>query len=154
MNASDLPAYVDSSLPLAVLLGQAHASLAAALWDAHPRRVSSLLLEAECRTVLRRAARSAPGRLPDGWLVDRERLLDSWLLGIHLRTIDRAVAERLAAEPGLGACRTLDAVHLATALLLRDHLGSGLVLCTFDLEQAAAARELGFVVRGAPESGG
>jgi predicted nucleic acid-binding protein len=142
---------VDSSVPLAVLRGQTHAPAAAALWDGHPRRVSSSLLELESRTVLRRAERASGPSGPRGWLGERERMLSSWLDSVALRIVDRAVTNRLAAEPLHGTGRTLDAVHLATALLLRDHLGPDLVVCTFDGGMAAAARALGFVVRGAPE---
>ena len=59
--------------------------------------------------------------------------------------------DRLGAEPALGACRTLDALHRATALTLRDHLGPALLLGRFDRELATVGRGLGFVVRGAPE---
>lgn len=148
---SEAPAYVDSSVPLAILLGQAHAAVAAALWDGHPRRVASIVLEAECRTVLRRAARAVGGESRETWLRDRERSLESWLDGLALLDVDRTVVDRLGAEPALGTCRTLDALHLASALLLRERLGPGLVICTFDRALAAAARAAGFVVRGAPE---
>lgn len=152
MSASDAPAYIDSSVPLAVLLGQAHAAEAAALWDGHVRRASSLLLVAECRTVLRRAARAAGGALPDGWLRQREQQLGSWLDGVALHAVDRSIVDRLGAEPALGGRRTLDALHLATALKLRDLVGPTLVLCTFDHGLAAAARSLAFLVRGVPET--
>ncbi len=142
---SDVPAYMDSSVVLAVLLGQPEAAVAAAWWDEHPRRVSSVLLEAECRTVLRRAAKSG-ARLPRGWLARQERTLAEWLDAVTLRIVDRGIVERLAIESALGGCRTLDALHLATALELRDHLGPGFVLCTLDAEQASLAAALGLQV--------
>jgi predicted nucleic acid-binding protein len=141
----DVAAYIDSSVILAALLGQPEASTAAAWWDAHPRRVSSVLLEAECRTVLRRAARSG-ARLPRGWLARQEATLAEWLDAVTLRIVDRSVIERLAIESALCGCRTLDALHLATALELRDHVGPELVLCTLDAEQAALAATLGLRV--------
>ena len=78
MIDSDAPVYLDGSVLLAVLPGQRAAAAAAArLFDEYPRRGASVLLEAECRTVLRRAARAAAASLPPGWLVERERDLDA-----------------------------------------------------------------------------
>jgi len=65
--------------------------------------------------------------------------------GIDFLAIDGAIvaaASRL--EPPL--LRTLDAIHLATALSLGDDLGA---LLTFDLRLAAAARAAGLNVLGA-----
>ena len=43
--------------------------------------------------------------------------------------------------------KTLDAIHLASALLLAERRAGGLVFGTYDLRQATAARVLGFDVR-------
>jgi len=40
-------------------------------------------------------------------------------------------------------------VHLTSALLLRERRGAGLIFVTHDLQQAIAARALGFEVFGA-----
>ena len=144
MIGPETVAYVDSSVLLAVLLSQPRSLEAARLWAAH-RRVSSVLLAAECRTVLRRAARA--GVLAD--LAGAERDLDTSLAQLPLHVVDSAVLERLAATPQLGACRTLDALHLATALTLRDRLGRGLVVATFDQGMAEVGRDLGLPVVGA-----
>lgn len=44
---------------------------------------------------------------------------------------------------------TLDALHLATALLLRERSGVALTILTHDQRMATAARGLGFDVEGA-----
>ncbi|GMV42732.1 MAG: hypothetical protein AMXMBFR64_44480 [Myxococcales bacterium] len=150
MTASD-PAFIDSSVVLSILLGQPQAREAAALWDAHPRRAASILLEAECRTVLRRTARARATVLPPDWRPSSERLLEEWLESVSLHAVTPKVVARLGAEHVLGGCRTLDALHLSTALLLRDRVGADLVLITFDRDMAEMARSLGFVVRGVPD---
>ena len=43
---------------------------------------------------------------------------------------------------------TLDAVHLASALLFREQRGESLVFATHDVQQATGARSLGFAVAG------
>jgi uncharacterized protein len=65
---------------------------------------------------------------------------------------DRTIAERAAVVGPLGL-RSLDAIHLATALELAEDLEA---LVTYDRRLAAAARDLGMEVAspGAPELAG
>ena len=57
------------------------------------------------------------------------------------------VLER-ASRPMPTTVKTLDAIHLASALMLRDSLGVELVFATHDRQQGLAARALGFEVIG------
>jgi hypothetical protein len=50
-----------------------------------------------------------------------------------------------ALEPFPAPVRTLDALHLASMLFLREH-GEGVVLATYDDRLVAAARGLGFAL--------
>jgi predicted nucleic acid-binding protein len=75
------------------------------------------------------------------------------LLGsFHVARIDGVVLDR-ASEPFPTLLRTLDAIHLATAILLRPQY-QDLVFATHDTELATAARAVGFRVIGAAVSKG
>lgn len=50
--------------------------------------------------------------------------------------------------PMATAVRTLDAIHLASALLFRERKGTAIVFATHDAQQATAARALGFACLG------
>jgi predicted nucleic acid-binding protein len=95
-----------------------------------PRRITSLLAAVEVpRAVARRA-----GHLP-------ERLA-SVFTGLILIELSRSVATRAAAlQPA--ALRSLDAIHLASALEFGEDLE---VFITYDERLAAAARGLGMPV--------
>ena len=69
------------------------------------------------------------------------------LRSIELLAIDRVVLERAASQfpTSLG---TLDALHLASALIAREEVPD-LILATHDQELATAAHSLGFHVVGA-----
>jgi len=54
-----------------------------------------------------------------------------------------------AAQPLPTELGTLDAIHLATALLWREHSGADIVMATHDLSLATAARACGLAVLGA-----
>lgn len=125
--------YVDSSVPLLALMEQTGGSEAAAL-DEHRgealRKVSSALLNVEVSRALRREGL-------DPALADA--LLDS----IDLVVIDDEVVQR--AKALTGELKSLDAIHLATALML-DHPRDPVVLLTHAARLAEAARAHGLEV--------
>lgn len=63
-----------------------------------------------------------------------------WLLDVALLPLDNAVLHS-ATELGPVALRSLDALHLATALSVRDDIG---VMLTYDRRLAEAAQDRGF----------
>lgn len=125
--------YVDSSVPLLALMEQTGGSEAAAL-DEHRgealRKVSSALLDVEVSRALRREGL-------DPALADA--LLDS----IDLVVIDDEVVQR--AKALTGELKSLDVIHLATALML-DHPRDPVVLLTHAARLAEAARAHGLEV--------
>ena len=125
--------YVDSSVPLLALMEQTGGSEAAAL-DEHRgealRKVSSALLDVEVSRALRHEGL-------DPALADA--LLDS----IDLVVIDDEVVQR--AKALTGELKSLDAIHLATALML-DHPRDPVVLLTHAARLAEAARAHGLEV--------
>jgi predicted nucleic acid-binding protein len=66
----------------------------------------------------------------------------AWLADVALMPIDDEVLDR-AATVGPPGLRALDALHLATALTIRDEVGS---FFTYDDRLAEAARDQGFAV--------
>lgn len=102
------------------------------------RMVSSRLLETEVRRALRR-------RSPDLSLEELDRLLGEVtqiLARFFLFDVDRGVLTRAGdlREPAL---RSLDAIHLATALSVP---GGPVAFVSYDARQAAAAEEAGLSV--------
>jgi predicted nucleic acid-binding protein len=69
------------------------------------------------------------------------------LSAFALAPVAASILER-AADPFPTALGTLDAIHLATALQLRDEYPA-LAFATHDRELATAARSVGFTVEGA-----
>jgi len=66
----------------------------------------------------------------------------AWLEGVALLPLDDSVLDE-AASLELPALRSLDAIHLATALSVREEIGA---LFTYDERLAAAAAESGLNV--------
>jgi predicted nucleic acid-binding protein len=70
-----------------------------------------------------------------------------WLEAVDLALLQRPILAR-ASEPFPTPLGTLDALHLATALVWRDRMRQTLVMATHDRDLALAARSFGFEVRG------
>lgn len=141
-----MPAYYDSSFLLASLLNQPTSAKLIPLWDDEPARVSSILLEAECITVLRRVAAVQAAAAASAFLASRVGVLDQYLAGVTLKNHDDEVTRCLRAETRLGACRTLDAIHLATAMLFQEQFDAPLTICSLDQRLREVAVSLGFPV--------
>src|SRR2546427_561212 len=94
-------------------------------------------------------ARLVPDRLRlEGALDDEQVGAFQAALAAIERTIDRVRLTRLvlgrAALPMATPVKTLDALHLASALLWRERRAAELLFATHDPQQARAARALGF----------
>ncbi len=133
--------YVDASVLLRVVLRED--SPLAAWRDISP--VSSDLIRVECLRVIDRAR--AAFRVDDSTSSSQRAAILTALSAFALAPVATSILER-AADPFPTALGTLDAIHLATALQLRDEYPA-LAFATHDRELATAARSVGFTVEGA-----
>lgn len=125
---SFLPVYVDSSALLKLVLPEPERPALERALSRWPDRVSSVILAIECRRIVMRAGD------PPGVRARLEEEIDAFAL-IQL---DETV-RRLAGSIGPRDLRSLDAIHLATALSCGDHPDA---FITYDDRLAEAARAL------------
>lgn len=135
-------AYLDSSVLLRVILGQPDRL---AQWDSIDTGVASALVEVEClRTLDRLRLRTA---ISDADLAARRE-------AVYRLTEEMEIVEPTlpllwrAAQPMPTPLGTLDAIHLATALMWREARDQDLIVATHDQALALAARGSGFRVVG------
>ena len=134
-------AYVDSSVILRIVLGQANQLDA---WQRLERSVASELVRVECLRTIDRARLA--GRLDDATVASRRSGLLELLDGLELVGLEPAILDR-AADPFPTSISTLDAMHLATALAIRDDIPS-MAFATHDQSLGIAAAAMGFEVHG------
>jgi predicted nucleic acid-binding protein len=133
--------YVDSSIVLRYILSEDPALKTAQASDAVG---SSDLLVIECQRVLQRERMAA--HLDDQQYAGCVALLEDILGQLHLIEIGPAVKRR-AAGPFPTVIGTLDAIHLASALLWADAEPENQVaILTLDKQLALCARTLGLRV--------
>lgn len=133
--------YVDSSVLLRIVLAEPGRLRS---WRAITRPIASDLVRLECLRTIDRA-RIQLG-LDDQTVSVRRRAVLEQLDAFHLISLDPAVLER-AAEPFPTVLGSLDALHLASAMLVRGRM-SDLRFATHDRALAIAAQAMGFEVLG------
>lgn len=135
-------AYVDASVLLRVALAQPDALPE---WPRIQRGVSSALVTIESlRTLDRLRLRT---RLADTEVASRRATILALIDSLEVVEIDAGVLDR-AAQPTPTELGTLDAIHLATALLWKEMTSTDLVMATHDGALALGAQAHGLPVVG------
>jgi uncharacterized protein len=119
--------YLDTSALLKLIKPEVHSAAITAYVAERTDFVSSTLLAVEAR---RAALRRAPRTLPR---------VDVFLAGVEMISMSPAVVESASRLPD-PLLRTLDAIHIATALLIRNDVD---VLVSYDQRLLAAAAAYG-----------
>jgi predicted nucleic acid-binding protein len=135
-------AYIDTSALLRLVLREPGALDDLRSYDG---LVSSELIAVESARTIDRLR--LQGSLTTDEAAIRRRAISDWLEAIDLVLLRPSVLSR-ASEPMPMPLGTLDAVHLATALIWRDRMGALPTMATHDAALGLAARTFGFDVRG------
>lgn len=130
-------AYVDASVLLRVALGQADILPE---WRHIDQGVSSALAMTECLRTLDRLRLRI--KLSDSEVATRRATILALIGSLELVDIDSVVLDR-AAQPMPIELGTLDAIHLATALLWKDLARVDLIMATHDTALALGAQAHG-----------
>lgn len=135
--------YVDSSVLLRRLLRQKGGL---AEWSRITQPFASRLVRLEClRTIERLSLR---GLFPAAAVAQVRQACFALVDTMGLLPLTEQIYQR-AEEPFATPLGSLDALHLATAILWREMRGEAFTMATHDLELAMAARAHGFMVIGA-----
>jgi predicted nucleic acid-binding protein len=134
-------AYLDSSVVLRVVLGERGRLKE---WSRTSEAVTSEITRVECLRALDRLR--LEGGMVDRELARRRASALSILSGFEQVRLNRAVLER-AAEPFPVRIRTLDALHVASALLVRTRFPA-IRFATHDVDLGVAAAAEGLPVIG------
>ena len=135
-------AYIDTSALLRIVLREPGALEELRTYEG---LVSSELIAVESARTIDRLR--LQGALTSEEAAARLRIVNEWLEAIDLVLLRTPVLGR-ASEPMPMPLGTLDALHLATALIWRDRMGSLSTMATHDTALGLAAQAFGFEVKG------
>ncbi len=130
--------YVDSSALMKRYLSEQDSEVAERFIAGDQRRATCHITEVEIRRNLARLLKGED-------LIGARRQFQSDLNYFAIINIDSVTCGRAASIAEQTQCRSLDALHVAAALLV----GKSTTFLTFDIRQAQAARSVGLEVVGA-----
>ena len=107
--------YFDTSVLLAILLDEDKKEEAYKYWQ-NSIKVSSLLLKIETVIGLRRIYETNKHRLEANWLNKKMIILNEYLNEVSYMIVDSNIEQEIQLRKDLSKCRSLDAIHIATAL--------------------------------------
>ncbi|GHV31904.1 hypothetical protein AGMMS4952_21390 [Spirochaetia bacterium] len=82
---------------------------------------------------MRRAYENNKNKLDDTWLTEKTKQLDEYLNEVNYRIIGSKIEREIYLKKDLAKCRSLDAIHIATAMKFREmNNGKDVVIYTFD----------------------
>jgi predicted nucleic acid-binding protein len=141
--------YFDSLLVLAILLEKKQKDEAYSIWKNNPIRVSSVLLKIETNISLKRFYKRNENRLNIEGLAKRKIQLNKLMNDVFFNDITEFFANSMIQNDSLASCKSLDAIHIATALDISEEYGrSEICFCSFDKNMLKVAKELGFETSG------
>jgi predicted nucleic acid-binding protein len=144
--------YFDSSILLAILLDEKRKEEALEYWNEATVRVSSILLKLETVTVLRRTYEHNKNKLEPSWITKKINELNEYLQEVNFRIIDEDIEKIIFLRKEIAKCKTLDAIHVATALDFSKLIpSSDFYLYTFDKNMADLAKLLKFRINKSKE---
>jgi predicted nucleic acid-binding protein len=135
--------YLDTSALLRLVLRESGAL--EQLRDAEALVSSELLVVESLRTIDRLRLQ---GTVSVEDATRRRAIVEEWLDAVDLVLLQPPILSR-ASDPLPVPLGTLDALHLATALVWRERMGRPVVMATHDASLALAARAFGLEVLGA-----
>lgn len=135
-------AYLDSSVLLRIVLGQRDALKE---WRQISEGIVSALVEVECLRTLDRIRLA--GSHPDDIIAERRNAVYQLMESLEVVDLTEPILAR-ASMPFPTTLGTLDAIHLATALLWKERAEKPLAMATHDTALAIASKASGLQVVG------
>jgi predicted nucleic acid-binding protein len=112
--------YFDSSVILTILLEENKKQEAYEYWQNSKIKVSSILLKIETIVTLRRTYENNKNILDSNRLIGKTKILEEYLNEVNYRIIGSKLEKEIYLKKEIAKCRTLDAIHIATALKFRE----------------------------------
>lgn len=127
-----MPVYIDTSFFLSIVFEDTNYELSYESWIGDDYRFSSSLLEIESFINIHKVYRENRKVLNKRWLDESLTRQRELLTEINLKRIGSEVYEKIQKTEKLTFLKSLDSIHLSTALLITDSLKKKLTICAYD----------------------
>ncbi|MBN2535963.1 MAG: PIN domain-containing protein [Spirochaetales bacterium] len=137
--------YYDSSFIIAAILNNEENINFLEIWDKDPIRLSSTILKIECIISIRRLGMSDVKR-DEEWEKKSINTIKDYFPYITFRKCDEEIEKLIMEDNRFSLCRTLDAIHIASAFYFKPYLKEDIIICTLDKRMRQTAQLLDFKI--------
>lgn len=137
--------YIETSIILSLLLEDEFYDEAVKIWNSPNEKVTSILTGIESLIVIRRYYKANTKRLNSKWLSVQEKKIKEMLSECNLLNIGEDIQKIIELKKEIAECRSLDAIHVATAIYFKDQVGvSRISFYSFDKRVNSVCEKFGF----------
>lgn len=136
--------FIDSSFLLSILFEEEGSDECYEIWNSGKVRLGSILLPIESINSIRRAFENI--KSANSVLKEKEKFCELMLSEVSLRNVDSVIYEIVKSKKEISGCRSLDAIHIATALDFKRNSLSEIHICSTDKRLRDVAKKVGFSV--------
>jgi predicted nucleic acid-binding protein len=135
--------YIDTSAILSIIFEEDNRKQTIKIWKKYQNKYSSNITEAECFNNLQKYRRLMNSPKKDEWYLQKIKILEGLLEEINIRSFNRSITDILKTNENLSHAKTLDSIHLATALYFSYHLDQEIRIFSYDKNMNRVAMKLG-----------
>jgi len=136
--------FIDSSFLLSIIFEEEGSEQCYEIWKDGKVRLGSVLLSIESMNSIRRAFENV--KSANSFLKEKEKFCELLLSEVSQRNVDSVIYEIVKSKKEISGCRSLDAIHIATALNFKRNSLSEIYICSTDKRLREVAKKVGFQV--------
>lgn len=138
--------FVDSSFLLSILFEEEGSDECYNIWNSSKIKLGSILVSIESLNSIRRAFLNLKQKSSILEMKEKEKFCELLVSEISQRHIDQTIYEIIKSKKEISGCRSLDAIHIATALDFKKNSLSEIYICSMDKRLRDVAKKVGFQV--------
>lgn len=138
--------FIDSSFLLSILFEEEGSDECYQIWKKGKSRLGSILISIESINSIRRTFQNTNLKQTNRILREKEKSCELMLSEISQRNIDSTIYEIIKSKKEISGCRSLDAIHIATALEFKRNSLSEIYICSTDKTLRDVAKKVSFPI--------
>lgn len=135
--------YVDTSLVLSILFEEDTMEESISLLDNSKSKFSSTITIAECYNNLNKVKVSNVSQKMEIWYSTKVKELEKILSLLNFKVYDKDIVILIKTNINLSGCKTLDSIHLATAMYIKMKTDSEIKILSYDKKMNKVGKKIG-----------
>ena len=138
--------FLDSSFLLSIIFEEKESEEHYEIWKNSKVRLGSVLVAIESINSIRRAFANSKQKKMLKEFREKEKNCELMLSEISQRNVDESIYEIIKSRKEISGCRSLDAIHIATALDFKRNSSSEIFVCSTDKRLREVAKKVGLKI--------